>query len=59
MQSHQLSKHFQPGADKDFKDEEFEKALASYFVGFVQAYPHLITKKVENGIEVWIFKFAV
>lgn len=56
---HQFSKHFAASTDKQFKDDEFEKSLSEYFVGFIQAYPHLVTKRIENGVEVYIFKFAV
>jgi hypothetical protein len=59
MQSHQFSKVFAIDTDKTFKEDEFEKALADWIVAFVQHYPHLIERKIENGLEYYIFRFAV
>ena len=47
------------GAYAKFKNLEFENKLDDLIKMFVQCYPHLIEKKVENGIECWIFKFKV
>lgn len=59
MREHQFSKHFKAETDLNFKNDEFEKKLSDFMVGFIQCYPHLIEKRVENNIEIWIFKFSV
>jgi hypothetical protein len=59
MIEQQFSKHFDIITDKQFKDDEFEKKLGEYIIGFVQHYPNMIEKKIKNGVEVWIFRFSV
>lgn len=55
---HQYSKRFKKSTDADFKNEEFEKKLAEYMVGFIQCYPHLIHKiPFGENEEDWVFRF--
>lgn len=62
MIDHHFSKRFKKDTDLQFKNEEFEKFIAGYMVGFLQCYPHLI-EVVDiphmPGEEMWIFKIAV
>jgi hypothetical protein len=60
MTHHQFSKRFKKDTDEQYKNVEFEKALAEWAQGFIQCYPHLIEKKdFGDNEETWIFKFKI
>jgi hypothetical protein len=58
FKGYQYSKRFTISTDIEYKNEEFEKALADYFVGFIQCYPHMIHKlPFKDKEEDWVFRF--
>jgi len=55
--SHQFSARFKKGVDNS---EEFEQLVAEFMAGFIQCYPHYVTKKeFDSDKEDYIFKFYI